>query len=300
MQENVLQLCRCRQIPVQADKILLKSASKSLALTAENIGEVLACLLPLLDGSRTEAEVLAAVPVAQQEETKDILQLLAQEGFLSTASETAKQLATCRIILLGAGRLAKKIAQCLRDAGAIQIKEISGSEPDSWPLLEQLRHADIAVVCTDLPRPDICELVNKAALTCNLPWLLVQMDGRDGWLGPLFIPQETGCYTCLMQRLLSCSFHAETDKAVHAAALRTPFTETLELLPPFADLLAATAALELIRHLTELSPPLTYKAQLLLDGITGISRRDVLHRIPRCPDCSETAEKISSLQPFSG
>ncbi|CAK8714989.1 MAG: bacteriocin biosynthesis cyclodehydratase domain-containing protein [Candidatus Electronema aureum] len=298
MQQNVLKLCRCRQIPVQEHKLLLKSADTSLSLAAEGIQRLADCLLPLLDGSRTEAQVLAAVPTDLQEGAKELLQLFAKEGFLST--EPAKRLADCRIVLIGGGRLAQKIAQSLRESGAAQLEELSGSEPDSWSLLERLRSADMAVVCTDLPRPDICELVNKAALTRKLPWLLVQMDGRDGWVGPLFIPRETGCYTCLRQRLLSCSFHAETDKAVHAAALRTPFTETLELLPPFADLLAALAALEVIRHLTELSPPLTYQAQLLLDCITGISRRDVLHRIPRCPACSETAEQVSAIQPFSG
>lgn len=298
MQQNVLKIRRCHQIPVQENKILLKAADKSLSLAADGIQKLLDCLLPLLDGSRSEEQTLAATPPDMQDGAKELLQLFAKEGFLD--AEPTRKLADCRIVLIGSGRLEQKTAQCLRDSGAARLEELSGGEPDSWPLLERLRAADMAVVCTDMPRPDICELVNKAALTSKLPWLLAQMDGRDGWVGPLFIPGETGCYACLTQRLLSCSFHAETDKAVHAAALRQPFTESLDLLPPFADLLAATAALEVIRHLTELSPPLTYKAQLLLDCISGISRRDVLHRVPRCPVCSASGEQISAVQPFSG
>lgn len=298
MQENVLKVCRCRQIPVQENKVLLKAADKSLSLAADGIHHLLDCLLPLLDGSRSEEQVLTAVPVDLQEGAKELLQLFAKEGFFD--AEPTKKLTECRIVLIGSGRLEQKIAQCLRESGAARLEEVSADNPDSWPILERLRAADMAVVCTDAPRPDVCELVNKAALTVNLPWLLVQADGRDGWVGPLFIPKETGCYACLTKRLLSCSFHAETDKAVHAAALRQPFTESLELLPPFIELLAATAALEVIRHLTELSPPLTYKAQLLLDCISGIARRDVLHRIPRCPACSATGEQVSCIQPFSG
>lgn len=298
MQENVLKVCRCRQIPVQENKVLLKSADKSLSLAADGIQRLLDCLLPLLDGSRAEAQVLAAVPADLQEGAKELLQLFAKEGFLD--AEPTKKLAECRIVLIGSGRLERKIAQCLRDSGAAWLEEVSEDSPDSWPLLQQLRSADMAVVCADAPRPDVCELVNKAALTVRLPWLLVQADGRDGWVGPLFVPGETGCHACLTKRLLSCSFHAETDKAVHAAALRKPCTESLELLPPFTDLLAATAALEIIRHLTELSPPLTYKAQLLLDCVSGITRRDPLHRVPRCPACSAAGEQISAIQPFSG
>jgi ribosomal protein S12 methylthiotransferase accessory factor len=301
MQENVLKLCRCRQIPVQENKILLKSVDKSLSLAAENIGKIVGCLLPTLNGTCTREEILSQMPAEFKEGAAELLQLFEKEGFLSSEeAATRATLAQRRIVLAGYGRLSSKIAANLRDSGMEHITEIDSSQADTWPLLQQLRKADMAVVCTDMPRPDLCDLINKAALTANLPWLLVQADGRDGWLGPLFIPQETGCYTCLTKRLLADSFHPETDKAVLACAMKEPFKESLEFLPPFIDMLAAMAALEIIRHLTALSPPLTYKAQIIIDCVTGISRRDVLHRLPRCPSCSAAGEQISAIQPFSG
>jgi bacteriocin biosynthesis cyclodehydratase domain-containing protein len=297
MQNNLLRLRRCRRTPVQADKVLLASADTSLVLTADNIHTLLDSLLPLLHGACTEADVLAALPPDMKEDAADVLRLFAKEGFFESDAAAARQLAQCRIALIGAGRLAEKISRHLRDSGAEQVEEL-GEEGGTLP--DRLRQADMAVLAADLPRPDLCEAVNKAALTLKLPWLLAQADGRDGWVGPLFIPGETGCHACLTQRLLSCSVSPAADRAIHAAALRQPFTEHLELLPPFLDLLAAMAALEVIRHLSALSPPLTYRAQLLIDCISGVSRRDVLHRIPRCPACSTSSGQVSPVQPFAG
>ncbi|CAK8720022.1 Bacteriocin biosynthesis cyclodehydratase domain-containing protein [Candidatus Electronema halotolerans] len=300
MQSTFLQLRRCRRIPVQENKVLLKSADKSLALAADNIHNLLDSLLPLLNGTSTEKEVLAALVPELKEDAAEVLRLLGKEGFLETGAEPAKQLAQSLIILISTGRLGETMSRHLRQSGAEQVEEIDAESAAGGHLPDSLQQAAMVVVCTDLPRPDLCEAVNKAALTLKLPWLLVQADGRDGWVGPLFIPGETGCYDCLRQRLLSCSVSPEIDQAIHAAALRQPFTESLELLPPFLDLLAAMAALEAIRHLSAVSPPLTYKTQILLDCISGISRRDVLHRIPRCPSCSTSSEQVSPIQPFSG
>jgi bacteriocin biosynthesis cyclodehydratase domain-containing protein len=300
MESHLLQLRRCRRIPVHDNKALLKAADTSLALAADNIHNLLDSLLPLLDGSLTKEQTLAALPLELKEDAADVLQLLAKEGFLDNETEPVQQLAQHRLVVISTGRLGEKLARNLRDSGAEQLNLLSAESAADSRLLDSLPSADLAVLATDLPRPDLCEAVNKAALTLKLPWLLVQADGRDGWVGPLFIPGETGCYTCLRQRLLSCSLHPDTDKAIHTAALRQPFTESLELLPPFLDLLAATAALEIIRHLSALSPPLTYRAQLLIDCISGVSRRDVLHRLPRCPSCSEIGAKVSPIQPFAG
>ena len=103
-----------------------------------------------------------------------------------------------------------------------------------------------------------------------------------------------------MDRIFSNSFHPEIDRAMHRQALVDPEQDFLGFLPPFQDLIAATASLEIIRHLTGISVPLTYKAQILTDGISGISRRDMLHRIPRCPDCSAIGEQVSCIQAFAG
>jgi ribosomal protein S12 methylthiotransferase accessory factor len=302
MQENMLKLCRCRQIPVQEDKLLLKSMDKSLVLTGEHIHKVAEKLMPHLNGTCTCEELSDKIPEDMWEGAEKMLRLMEREGFFQSAeADVQKELAQCSVLLIGSGRLAAKIEENLRESGAGHLTTMDSYLSYTYEeMCEQLRDTDMAVVCTDTPRPDICTLVNKAALATECPWLLVQVDGRDGWVGPLFLPKETGCYSCFMQRVFSDSFHPEIDRAVHEHALEDPAQDLLGFLPPFQDMTAATASLEIIRHLTGISAPLTYKAQILTDCITGISRRDVLHRIPRCADCSEIGEEVSCIQAFSG
>lgn len=302
MQENVLKLCRCRQIPIQEDKLLLKSMDKSLILTAEHIHEVAEKLMPHLNGTCTAEDLPDKIPADMWEGAEKMLHLMEREGFFQSAEkEVRTDLAQSSILLIGSGRLAGKIAEHLHESGAEQLTTLDSYLSYTYEeMSEQLRDMDMAVVCTDTPRPDICTLVNKAALATKCPWLLVQVDGRDGWVGPLFLPKETGCYSCFMQRVFSDSFHPEIDRAVHEHAIKDPAQNLLDFLPPFQDMTAATASLEIIRHLTGISAPLTYKAQILTDCISGISRRDVLHRIPRCPDCSAIGEEVSCIQAFAG
>ena len=61
--------------------------------------------------------------------------------------------------------------------------------------------ADLGVVAADdYLRPALAS-INAAALASGKPWLLMRAGGREQWLGPLFIPGETGCWECLRRRL---------------------------------------------------------------------------------------------------
>jgi oxazoline/thiazoline synthase len=60
---------------------------------------------------------------------------------------------------------------------------------------------DLQVVVTDdYLRPEI-EQINRTALEAGRPWMLVKPAGSVVWLGPIFVPGETGCWQCLAQRL---------------------------------------------------------------------------------------------------
>ncbi|MCI5129072.1 MAG: hypothetical protein D3907_11360 [Candidatus Electrothrix sp. AUS3] len=258
--------------------------------------------MPHLNGTCTTQELFDKLPADMWEGAEKMLRLMEREGFFqNTEEEMQTNLAQASILLIGSGRLAEKISTNLLESGVKNSTTLDSYLSYTYEeMCKQLQHIDMAVVCTDTPRPDICTLINKAALATECPWLLVQTDGRDGWVGPLFLPKETGCYSCFMQRVFSDSFHPEIDRAVHEHAMKDPAQNLLGFLPPFQDMTAATASLEIIRHLTGISAPLTYKAQILTDCITGISRRDVLHRIPRCPDCSAIGEEVSCIQAFAG
>src|SRR5262249_40490861 len=57
------------------------------------------------------------------------------------------------------------------------------------------------VVLTDSALRADLQDCNAAALREGRPWLLVKPAARQGWVGPLLRPRETGCWECLAQRL---------------------------------------------------------------------------------------------------
>ncbi len=57
------------------------------------------------------------------------------------------------------------------------------------------------VVLADSYLREELDEVNKEALSSGQPWLLVRPFGKQIWIGPLFRPGKTGCWSCLTQRL---------------------------------------------------------------------------------------------------
>jgi oxazoline/thiazoline synthase len=63
------------------------------------------------------------------------------------------------------------------------------------------REGDFAVVVTDdYLRPELTEY-NTRSLSSGKAWLLAKPVGIEAWIGPLFVPGQTGCWECLAQRL---------------------------------------------------------------------------------------------------
>jgi len=60
---------------------------------------------------------------------------------------------------------------------------------------------DLTIILTDnYLHPDL-DSINQQALVSQKPWLLVNPLGNLAWIGPLFYPDKTGCWHCLVQRL---------------------------------------------------------------------------------------------------
>lgn len=49
---------------------------------------------------------------------------------------------------------------------------------------------------------ELAELQKKFRIV-NQPWLLLKPTGCEAWIGPLFMPNRRGCYSCLLKRLLA-------------------------------------------------------------------------------------------------
>lgn len=56
------------------------------------------------------------------------------------------------------------------------------------------------VLADDYLRDDL-SVSNQEALASDRPWFLVKPVGIEVWLGPLFLPGRTACWSCLAHRL---------------------------------------------------------------------------------------------------
>lgn len=124
---------------------------------------------------------------------------------------------------------------------------------------------------------------NAAALASGTPWLIARPVGTVLWLGPVFVPGETGCWQCLAQRLAAnrqslgyLQNRLESAAPVVTAGARLPLTMAIG---------AQMAALEAAKWLAGLRPDKT--AVLTLDLLGTTTEQHVLVRRPQCPACGD-------------
>ena len=177
-------------------------------------GRIYARLVPLLDGSRTRRDLV--LELADEFSALAVgyaLERLADRGTLSQSDpaiprqqvaywsahgipapmrDDVGQRWISVVCAAGVEGLDDQRQQLL---GALAVLHVP-MEPASW----SLKAALTVVVAADYLHPELAEH-NKTALASRRPWMLVRPGGPTSWIGPMFIPGETGCWECLVQRL---------------------------------------------------------------------------------------------------
>jgi bacteriocin biosynthesis cyclodehydratase domain-containing protein len=272
------------------DRLLLEHGRSVVVLEGRAVRALLPELLPLLDGSRTHAQLGDALGPAVRPAVEQALALLAGHGLLveggqaSTPElalaasyalaprEAAERLRTARIGIVGSSRLGADVARLLRRAGVDRV------ERRAWEPDRQLSLTLVAPAATEVAR---LERWNEDALDRDARWLGVRpFDGAAATVGPLVVPRESACHACLLLRLAGLVEYGADFAAVERAAVR------VEAGAPFETLLSGLAAqvavawvggrdtrLPGLLHVIEAGPPL------------ALSTHSVL-RVPRCPACS--------------
>ena len=139
------------------------------------------------------------------------------------------------------------------------------------------------VVTPDYLEPEL-EALNRRALAAKAPWLLVKPVGVIPWLGPLFLPGQTGCMECLLDRLrghrwVESSHMAETNATT---SLRRSCAATAHSL----DVACGLLAVELEK--LALGSSSTLAGQVLTVDLLGPSITEhALTRRPQCPACGK-------------
>jgi ribosomal protein S12 methylthiotransferase accessory factor len=284
-------------IPGEGVLVLSEDAAKALH------GGAYEKIVPLIDGRRSRDELVDALAGQVDPATVYyVLNGMESKGYLTEASADIP--ASVGAFWHGAG-VEPAAALTALQAKSVSV-EIIG-DVDSTIVLPALAaaglklgpqdQADLWLVLTDdYLRADLAA-INAAALQANRPWLLVRTTGRELWLGPLFQPGESGCWTCMRQRL-------DRNRAVHRFVaekkrLATPPFTALGALPATQLAACHMAAVAAVQFLAGAACGLTGKV-LSLDWATLASQTHALTRHPHCPACG-TAPKPTitpiSLQP---
>lgn len=284
--------------------VLLLSENESRVLR----GAIYEKLIPFLDGSRSADQLAQAFyPEFSTTEIYFTLISLQSRNYLCQALHSLQPgeaafwadlgldpeqaiglVRTSRVALQGVGLeidcpSLQSMRQALADIGLVVVDE--GCEADLT-----------LVACETYLHPELEDL-NERFRQQGRRWLLLRPHGRDLWLGPLFEPQQAGCFACL-SRLLKRQRQVERFAAAVSGSSREPVAKPARA-PGAAMLAARWASLEVGRILAGATPQ-TANQVVTFSLADYSSERHALVVDPHCPTCGRVplpSFKPVALQP---
>ncbi|WP_437680112.1 TOMM precursor leader peptide-binding protein [Sorangium sp. So ce131] len=246
-------------------------------------------LAPLLDGRRTELEIVQALEAqASPAEVFYTLITLEKKGYVveADAGPSPEVEAFWHSLGLDAARAASQLART-----PVAVLATGGEDPE--PLVAALMGAGVSVrddaalrvvVARDYLDGEI-EVINRRAYGDRSPWMLVKPGGSAAWIGPMFRPGEGPCWECVAQRV-------RANRPVEAfVARRTgraePLTAPRALLPTSARAAADLAALALSRWIVEGGRGAIDERLIEVDLRRFRLEEHAVVRRPQCPVCGD-------------
>ena len=245
-------------------------------------------LLPLLDGRRAPAEIVAALDGAHA--AADVLAAVAAlsaKGYVVSADHgmdrdraaywsslgasprwVEQRLAGSRIAVQGdGGRFIRHLEAC----GA----RVATGDPEFT-----------VVVCEDYLEARLAE-VNRRQLEGRAPWTLVRPRGMESLFGPIFPADKQGpCWDCLAYRLRN---HQEVHGFLRNVAGEEAAFKPFAAVPAVLDALYGLIAAEIVKWLVlDEAAPIHQHAIAMNVGTFASSRHRVVRR-PQCLACGDEA-----------
>lgn len=147
------------------------------------------------------------------------------------------------------------------------------------------------IVTDDYGRKEL-RRINQEAMTTMRPWMLVKPVGVELWLGPLFIPGQTGCWECLKQRLdinrpLDTFYQTQKNTG---DIIPIPIAG----LPPSLQIAANHTALEIVKWLYYGKNESLEGKIVTIDTQSLTVKSHALVKRPQCKTCGEPGYKPES------
>ncbi|MDZ8025079.1 MAG: TOMM precursor leader peptide-binding protein [Nostoc sp. DedQUE11] len=195
---------------IEPKQVYLLGEQGNHALT----GQLYCQIVPLLNGQHTIEQIVEKLDGEVPVEYIDyVLNRLAEKGYLTEAAPDLSPEVAAFWSELG---IAPPVAaQGLQQSVTLTTVGKNISEVTVATLATALRDMGIPVqnspdasssialnivLTDDYLQPELAA-INHQALERQQTWLLVKPVGSVLWLGPVFVPQETGCWDCLAHRL---------------------------------------------------------------------------------------------------
>lgn len=259
---------------------------------------LLPVLLPLLDGTRTAAEVAAALPGAPAGAVENALALLYARGLLEEGGPGAAPIDLDEPL---AGFLARHVdlTRMNRSASAALARMRSAAVAVAGPggvsrgLEEELARCGVPLAGRGAPLDRAALVValaageeDQAALADldsrlaarGVPWLRAALAGPRAEVGPYFGCPRQRCYRCF-------------------AATREPPGDALAAGPAEVRTWLALVAAEVVFLTSRVCPPVTARGTLVLD-LEDWSQRSLFHpRLPGCATCCPGTTAAGPVEP---
>ncbi|GAA1716176.1 TOMM precursor leader peptide-binding protein [Propioniferax innocua] len=290
---------------VDTDKLFLLSENMNVLLD----NPVAVAVARQVNGQRNLSQVVAALaPEISPMTAFAVTKGMCQAGYLMEGAPTGDDFAayldghgldssavrgragstTVGIVLLderaAAAQAAEQSRQALEGLGCA-VTVVAASE---W---RQVGDSSLLVVmCDDYLQPSLRE-INEYRVATESPWLLTRPLGSTLWVGPTFMPGETGCWRCLDQRLTANRqverYLAEKNSHDYAAASVRGF------LPGSEGLIAGFLAREVANLIGE-TQMRTSGVMLSVDpGTLEVEEHALIHQ-PQCSACGDPDRALNT------
>ncbi|PYP83522.1 MAG: hypothetical protein DMF61_23155 [Blastocatellia bacterium AA13] len=261
------------------------------------------------DPANGDSQGLSAEELAAYRHQLVFLDLTLERG---SAVQAQLLLKKARLSIVGSGELAAALAREAIRAGVGRILganlqpgnsisqigplvsslvsfEAIGVETGDQQDLENLLDAEsptLLAIAIDRGEPVLLEAINKFSQSRNVALLHCVANGTQAIVGPLVVPGQTACLTCYRLRVNSHVEFYEEQRAFEAWVKSNGHRRATPGTPPaLANMAAAMAALEIIKHVTEVYEPEIYDRFISIDALTLEVISHQLLKLPRCPDC---------------
>lgn len=277
--------------------IFLLSESESHVLE----GEILERIVPLIDGTNTWWEILAAVrPYVSERDVWQGFDVLLANGhlveqddgmppsFQAFWDELDRSPQQARTLIADANLH-------LRTLGDVDVRPfVQAFGGFGFPLDEGRPASLVVAIVDDYRQPALAE-INRACLQRGVAWLLVKPVGLKPLLGPLFVPGRTACWSCLRSRLVH---NREVETFVERRTGRSgPLPVSRARVPLVEQQVAAMAAMQTVRTLALGHNPDLESRVLALDARFVLPALHSVQRRPQCPACGDPAAAVATARP---